>query len=418
MQRLLVSTALTLALCSGCSSPGVTNAHFEQTKTGSHWFAQVAQQAPEDISFISTKQPYISNFSTPFAEKISRPKFTKQISSAPPLSPGDRIRVWLANSSLFSGVYNEADSEFSSIFEINIDGFITLPYINPIAAANLTIAELDRKIRQELVQQKLFKPGMAGVQVAIAEWAPISVFVSGAVFNPGQVTINQRRPEERQMMRGNQSGDFPLGRLIQSALSAAGGVSPDADVANIELLRNGKVYTIDMLGAVLGLPTNNVALTHGDIIRVNSSGKANLALLKPSAITPPGISINISNLTRPAFHNAASAISKESTSLPYGTRLLSASINGNCVGGAASTNSDRIVVLISTDPITRKRVAIERHVEDLLRAPHRLDLNPFMMPNDSIACYDSKVSNLRDIGLAITDMLFPVSLIIKSVNLW
>ena len=113
----------------------------------------------------------------------------------------------------------------------------------------------------------------------------------------------------------------------------------------------------------------------------------------------------------PATGNAISAVGKEASSLPYGSRLHTAAVSANCVGGIRSTSASRYVVLVRTDPLTGREEVLERSIHELLEAPQRDDLNPFMMPNDSVACYDSGVTNLRDVARTIFEMLLPLSLL-------
>ena len=119
----------------------------------------------------------------------------------------------------------------------------------------------------------------------------------------------------------------------------------------------------------------------------------------------------LSNLTVPATGNAISAVGKEASSLPYGSRLLSAAMSANCVGGINATSASRHAVLVRTNPLSGRAEALERPIHDLLRHPEELAVNPHLMPNDSIACYDSGVTNLRDIARTIADVLLPFSLL-------
>ncbi len=417
MLKTKLTFCLLVMLIKGCASPNVNNHQFEQSITGRHWFEGIVHDRKTPLTFVKPSQSYLPNYSSVTSQLNKNTELSK-LTSAPVLSPGDRLKAWMPKTPLFSGVFNEGNDEFSTTLEVNIDGRIKLPYLPPIKASGLTLTELERVINQRLVEQGIFNQGMAYLNLAIVEWAPVTVFVSGAVFNPGQVTINVRSNEARLLLRENNSGDFPIERLLPAALKSAGGVTPDADIRQIEVIRNGQVYSIDLAGVVLGHPTISLPLISGDMIRVNSIGTPQIELIKPSAITPPGARIFISNLTRPAFDNASSAVGQHSTSLPYGSTLLNAVVSGNCAGGTVSTNSNRLVVLVSSDPLTRKPIAIERRIEDLLRAPNRLDLNPFIMPNDSIVCYDSRVTNIRDIGKTVSDILFPVSWITRGLFTW
>jgi polysaccharide biosynthesis/export protein len=412
MNRLIVLISF-LITGLGCASPLVTKPKYEKALNSRHWFEQLVHDQPTPLTYLSPRQPYLSNFIP--VTSPSRNHLVPKLPAIPTLSPGDRIRSWMPKSSLFAGVFSENDDEFSHVFEINLDGKIKMPYLNPIQAAGLTLPRLEKKVNEALVEQGLYNPGMANLSIAIVEWAPVKVFVSGAVFSPGQVTINLRKAEIRKLLRDNSSGDLPLERMLPTALKSAGGVRPDADISQIEVIRQGKAHHVDLRGVILGYPISSMPLMDGDMIRIPSVGTPQVELITPSAITTPGVRVFISNLTVPALNNASSAVGANSTSLPYGSRLLTAAISGNCAGGTVSVNSGRYVVLITQDPVTQKPIAIEREIETLLRAPNRVDLNPFIMPNDSLVCYDSQISNARDIGRSISDILFPISWIVRGL---
>jgi polysaccharide export outer membrane protein len=119
----------------------------------------------------------------------------------------------------------------------------------------------------------------------------------------------------------------------------------------------------------------------------------------------------MSNLIDSAQNNASAAVGRYATNLPYGTRLLQAAVSANCVGGKEWTNAPRKVMLASINPITNETQVIERSVEQLMRYANRDDINPYVMPNDAIACYDSGVTNLRDVARTIVDLLIPFTLL-------
>lgn len=120
--------------------------------------------------------------------------------------------------------------------------------------------------------------------------------------------------------------------------------------------------------------------------------------MRPSPISPPGVTLFLSNLTQPATDNASSAIGREVREVPYGTRYLQAVIDSNCVGGARATSADRSSVLVSRNPVTGISVVIERNIENLLRRADRDDYDPYLLPGDALACYDSTITNLAEIG--------------------
>ena len=141
---------------------------------------------------------------------------------------------------------------------------------------------------------------------------------------------------------------------------------------------------------------------------VPSTGYFQPELVRLSQVTPPGMRIFISNLTVPADNNAKSAINQDTASIPYGTRFLQGLVSSNCVGGTQLTNASRRAILISRNPITNRTEVIERSIQQLVSDPQRDEINPFLMPNDGIACYDSGFTNFRDVTGTFFNFLAPI----------
>ena len=51
---------------------------------------------------------------------------------------------------------------------------------------------------------------------------------------------------------------------------------------------------------------------------------------------------------------------------------------------------------ISRNPINGRSVVIERDIEKLVRGADRDAYDPYLMPGDAIACYDSRWTNLSE----------------------
>jgi hypothetical protein len=179
-------------------------------------------------------------------------------------------------------------------------------------------------------------------------------------------------------------------------------------MSRIRLTRNGRPYTIDLSGVIEGTPVPDIYLMHGDHVEVPSAGCNQEALMRPSQVTPATIRIFISNASVPVTGNPEQFTS----TVPYGTRVLTAAVSGNCVGGAHVTNANRRIVHIARDPITGKAVVKEIHVTDMLERPNDFATNPYLMPNDAIACYDSAVTNMREAVRTIDEILSAVGLAI------
>lgn len=315
----------------------------------------------------------------PQARAITTTASLPRWADSPPLSPGDRLQVDVIEGEDFSGRY-----------EIDIDGTLKLPFLPPLAVAGKDKKNAEQRITEALIQERFFKANRINVSVRTHEWGHAQVHVSGAVFHPGMVTVNARGAEERALKNSLSSGDFPSERLLSTALRAAGGIRPDADLTRIRLTRGTQSLQLDYSGLIQGHAVNQVALMSGDVIEVPSSGRFNRDLIAPSPITLPGIRIFMSNLTEPATGNAISA---------------------NCLGGTRLTNADRYIVLVRTDPLSGQEQVIERSIQDLLATPHRDDVNPFLMPDDSVSCFDSGVTNLRAVVRTLYELVLPLALL-------
>ncbi|MFY0634934.1 MAG: polysaccharide biosynthesis/export family protein [Vannielia sp.] len=289
------------------------------------------------------------------------------------------------------------DETFNGDYVVSRDGTLKLPFLAPIPAQGRLTSQIEADIARQLLAGDFFSDSPR-ISVRVADFASVTVGVSGAVFEPRAVEIGGVPGDQVDSRRQQALGASTEGRNLSVALRAAGGVRPDADISAVEVRRGGTLYTLDMRGVFEGQNAVDIMLLTGDEVNVPSRGCFQEDLMRPSPISPPGISLFLSNLTQPATGNAPSAIGRETREVPYGTRYLQAVVNTNCVGGARATSANRSSVLFSRNPVTKVSVVIERDIENLLRRADRDDYDPFLLPGDSIACYDSTVTNVGEIG--------------------
>lgn len=319
--------------------------------------------------------------------------------SKPSLSAGDKIQIDILEGEDFSGRYT-----------IDIDGDLKIPYFKAIKAQGLTLEELKHSINEYLLSNNIVKKEFIDVSITPVQWSASFINVSGAVYKPGNTLINERTKEEYLNPIQTNSGDFANKKLLSSALKAAGGVKPDADLSSIKVIRNGIEQVFDMTGVLSGKAFIDPSLAANDEVIVPSVGYMQKALLRPSRITPPGVRVFLSNLTSPAGSNTAAAIGKYSSNLPLGSRLLTAAMSANCVGGTASINAKRSVILIGNDPRSDRQKTMMRNLSVILNAPNSDIANPYILPNDMVACYDSNITNWRDIARTMADLVSPAAL--------
>jgi polysaccharide export outer membrane protein len=293
------------------------------------------------------------------------------------------------------------DETFNGSYVVSRDGMLKLPFLPPIRAQGRSTAQVEEDIAQALLADEFYDEAPR-ISVRTADFASVTVGISGAVFEPHAVEIGGVRGDTVDASRQGASGASTEGRNLSAALRAAGGVRPDADIAAVQLRRNGQLYRLDMRGVFDGQNSVDVMLLTGDEVHVPSRQCFQDDLMRPSPISPPGVSLYLSNLTQPVQNNAAAAIGQTVRQLPYGSRYMQAVIDANCVGGPRSSSADRSAVLFSRNPVTGVSVVIERDIEDLLRRADRDDFDPYLLPGDALACYDSTITNIAEIGRLIS----------------
>lgn len=305
------------------------------------------------------------------------------------LSRGDLLDVRINDDETFNGAY-----------EISRDGTLRLPFLSPVAAQGRRTADVEAAIAAAVISEG-FYDRRPRVSVRVMDLASASIGVSGAVFEPRQVEIGGTPGDRLDQIRETALGASTEARNLSAALRAAGGIRPDADLSAVELRRGGQLHRIDIRGVFEGTNVVDVMLVTGDELRVPSRQCFQEELMRPSPVSPPGVTLYLSNLTQPASSNASSAIGREVRQVPWGTRYLQAVVDTNCVGGPRATSADRSAVLFSRNPLTDVSAVIERDIEDLLRRADRDDYDPYLLPGDSIACYDSTLTNVGEIGRLI-----------------
>lgn len=303
------------------------------------------------------------------------------------------------------------DETFNGDYVVSRDGTLKLPFLKPIRAQGRSTDQIEKDILSQLLSGDLYVDEPR-ISVRAADFASVSIGVSGAVFEPQVVEIGGVQGDNIDDRRQGAIGASTEARNLSAALRAAGGVRPDADISAVEVRRGGKLYRLDMRGVFKGQNAVDIMLLTNDEIRVPSRQCFQEDLMRPSPISPPGVSLFLSNLTQPATNNASSAIGRNVREVPYGTRYLQAVIDANCVGGPRSTSADRSSVLFSRNPITDVSVVIEREIEDLLRRSDRDDYDPYLLPGDSLACYDSTITDITEVA-RVLGVIGAVGLILR-----
>ncbi|MGB3299137.1 MAG: polysaccharide biosynthesis/export family protein [Phormidesmis sp.] len=350
-----------------------------------------------------------------------------------PLSPGDRLRIQIP------GVGGE---EFSGEYNVNFSGDLEIPLLEPLSVLGLTPPQVQSRLRDELLRKGFFRPELLNVAVQVLNYSPIQVSITGEVFGPGRVLLSSEAADDRANLAVNAvdtgddlPGDYPLERYLTAALKSTGGVKPTADVNNVQVLRGAEAIVVDLSGIFSGSAVADFPLVSGDQIIVPSAGAFQRSLVRPSQITPDSVNLYVSNVTEGSSNNLDKVGGINSANFKYGTSLAQALVSAQCVGGTPSTNANRRALLIQTNAQTNAVTTSEYRVMDLvsnqvydqavyaaddqtdqvseaIAVSGNFEPNPFLMPDDAIACFDSRTTNIRGILGTVTNFLNPLNLLI------
>ena len=137
---------------------------------------------------------------------------SRTASTAYRLKPDDPIAIYLR------GIPREEMIEDI----IDEDGYINMPFINRVMAADKTSSELERDIRRKYLEGKIYKDVTVNVVSAMQ-----SYYVRGEVRTPGRFKLMS-------------------GITLVQAVAAAGGYSEYANPRKIKVLRAGEYFIVDV----------------------------------------------------------------------------------------------------------------------------------------------------------------------------
>ena len=326
-----------------------------------------------------------------------------------PLSPGDLLNLQIP------GIGGE---EFTGQYVVNFSGNLEIPLIDPLPVLGLSPTQVQERLTEVLVQRGYFRPGMVNASIQVLDYSPIQIAVAGEVFEPGRILLSNTVKEDGTGLvvpedtNTDTPGDYPLERYLTSALKSIGGVKPTADVTKVQVIRGTESTVVDLSGLFLGATVNDFPLVSGDQIIIPDAGVFQEILVQPSQITPDSVELYVSNVTEGSNNNLDRNRGINAASFKYGTNLAQALVAAQCVGGTPSTNANRRAVLIQTDKRSGSLKTSEYEVNDLVSSETKSRAeNPFLMPEDAIACYDSRNTNIRGILGTVTDFINPLNLL-------
>ncbi len=198
------------------------------------------------------------------------------------IGPGDRVTIKVFGAEEFSG--NQV---------VLPDGTVTLNYIGTVQASNRTVPDLASAIESRLATY-MKRPR---VSVRMESLRPMRVAVAGEVLQPGPRQIQST-------LTANITLSQPTTVLptVTAALSAAGGVTNQADVSEIKLSRresNGRIVEkrVDLWRTISeGRTEEDILLKDGDTIwvpRRTAGSPVDSRLLARTTLAPGKIQVRV-----------------------------------------------------------------------------------------------------------------------------
>jgi protein involved in polysaccharide export with SLBB domain len=156
------------------------------------------------------------------------------------LGPGDEIIVTLRG---------QENSEYRT--QVDRDGRVVLPRINPVPAAGRTLGDFRQDVAAALRRAYVSTEGF----VTVGRLRQISVLVSGEVGTPGMRTLTGLATPA-------------------DAVLVSGGIKKSGSLRSVRVIRGGRSFTVDLYSVLTGQAhASSLTLTDGDRIVVPSLGR-------------------------------------------------------------------------------------------------------------------------------------------------
>ncbi|MFH4296874.1 polysaccharide biosynthesis/export family protein [Acinetobacter baumannii] len=179
------------------------------------------------------------------------------------LSPGDVLSIQLWAYPEITPPIQGASSDIKAFgYPIDSTGNVQLPLVGQVHIAGKTLAETNKYLRNQFAKY-LKTPD---VVVRVLSYQAKRYFVNGQVMKSGQYTLD----------------DQPIS--IYTALSMAGGVNQESgDNTDIQLIRNGEVYNLNVVALEKqGYSLHKLLVQPNDTIYVNTKQNQKLYVMGES----------------------------------------------------------------------------------------------------------------------------------------
>ncbi|NUQ82014.1 MAG: SLBB domain-containing protein [Bacteroidetes bacterium] len=259
-------------------------------------------------------------------------------------------------------------SEFYLEAEVDRRGMIQIPTVGLVAVSGLTLKKAESVLSERLSKSYAgIRSGESRFSVTLSKVRSIRVFVGGFVNRPGAYKLTAIAS-------------------VLTAVYAAGGVTPSADLRQVAIIRpDGEVGEVDLYSNLLGLPVKgDDRLDHNYIVMVKGESRP---LIVTGSVNRPGIydlKPGESLLDLLAFAGGATPdawlgnVQINRLINGEGRRILSADAR-NPLEPVALQAGDEVYI-----PVTQKRQFGTIELTGAVRQPGKVEYKPGMTVRDAI----------------------------------
>lgn len=204
------------------------------------------------------------------------------------IGPGDEVAITVVGY-----------PEYTTNRSVLSDGTIALPLIGDVLAADRTPTELAADLTRRL-NQVLVNPA---VTINVSSQRPVTVNIGGAVQRPGPVQLRNLRPTGDITQGSNVAGVVSLQRpTVTAALLEAGGITREADLAQVQLRRyapdrNLPPVMLNLWDAIGGTkPNRDLTLQDGDTLyvpKLADPSSVDAKLMAQSSFAPRTVRVKV-----------------------------------------------------------------------------------------------------------------------------
>lgn len=240
--------------------------------------------APASVAPSSFSEPPIASTRVPFSQRPGRPVDPVNYY----IGPGDEVAITVVGY-----------PEYTTNRSVLSDGTIALPLIGDVLAADRTPTELSNELTRRL-NQVLVNPA---VTINVSSQRPVTVNIGGAVQRPGPVQLRNLRPTGDITQGSNISGVVSLQRpTVTAALLEAGGITREADLAQVQLRRyapdrNLPPVMLNLWDAIGGTrPNRDLTLQDGDTLyvpKLADPSSVDAKLMAQSSFAPRTVRVKV-----------------------------------------------------------------------------------------------------------------------------